>query len=77
LNVRPLVVPCTRTIRLFADGRGEDYLLTLDSRSYTISAKEQVKLSSAPFKLKLLNLPSQHFFQTIRNKMLWGIDKRN
>ncbi|MFT4778072.1 MAG: NAD+ kinase [Flavobacteriales bacterium] len=77
LNVRPLVVPCTRTIRLFADGRGEDYLLTLDSRSYTISAKEQVKLSSASFKLKLLNLPSQHFFQTIRNKMLWGIDKRN
>ncbi len=77
LNVRPLVVPCNRTIRLCADGRAEDYLLTLDSRSFTISAKDEVKLSTAPFKLRLMNLPSQHFFQTIRNKMLWGIDKRN
>lgn len=77
LNVRPLVVPCNRTIRLCADGRAADYLLTLDSRSFTISAKDEVKLSTASFKLRLLNLPSQHFFQTIRNKMLWGIDKRN
>lgn len=77
LNVRPLVVPCNRCIRLCADGREEDYLLTLDSRSFTISAKDEVKLTSAKFELKLLNLPSQHFFQTIRNKMLWGIDKRN
>lgn len=77
LNVRPLVLPNNKQIRLQADGRSSEYLLTLDSRSFSLPGSVDVVLSNAPFKITLLNLEHQHFFQTIRNKMMWGIDRRN
>jgi NAD+ kinase len=77
LNVRPLVLPNNKQVRLRADGRSSEYLLTLDSRSFALPSSVEVVLSSAPFKITLLNLEHQHFFQTIRNKMMWGIDRRN
>lgn len=77
LNVRPLVVPNDCVINLRAEGRAEEFLLTLDSHSYSIKPGEDIVLKTAPFKMLLLNLKDQHFFQTIRNKMLWGLDRRN
>lgn len=69
LNVRPLVLPNNKQVRLRADGRSSEYLLTLDSRSFALPGSVDVVLSNAPFKITLLNLEHQHFFQTIRNKM--------
>ena len=77
LNVRPLVLPNNKQVRLRADGRSSEYLLTLDSRSFALPGSVDVVLSNAPFIITLLNLEHQHFFQTIRNKMMWGIDRRN
>lgn len=77
LNVRPLVVPNDSTIRLSATGRAPGYLLTIDSQSFELPPDREVALSTAPFTMRLVNLEEQHFFQTIRNKMLWGLDKRN
>lgn len=77
LNVRPLVLPNKKQIRLRADGRSSEYLLTLDSRSFSLPGSVDVELTKAPFQITLLNLEGQHFFQTIRNKMMWGIDRRN
>ncbi len=77
LNVRPLVVPNDSTIRLSASGRAPGYLLTIDSQSFELPPDHEVALRTAPFTMRLVNLEGQHFFQTIRNKMLWGLDKRN
>ena len=77
LNVRPLVVPNNHSIILTAEGRADEYLLTLDSYSYPLKQGEKIELSTASFVMRLLNLREQHFFQTIRKKMLWGIDRRN
>lgn len=77
LNVRPLVVPNNALLRLSADGRGEKHRLTLDSRHFDLPSGVEVFLQTADFKINLLNLEHQHFFQTIRNKMMWGLDKRN
>lgn len=77
LNVRPLVVPNDSVIRLSASGRAPGYLLTIDSQSFELPPEKEVALSTAPFTMRLVNLEGQHFFQTIRNKMLWGLDKRN
>ncbi|MCH2199041.1 MAG: NAD kinase [Flavobacteriales bacterium] len=77
LNVRPLVVPNDCKIRLRAEGRADEFLLTLDSHSYSLKAGAQVVLSTAAFRMKLIDMEDQHFFQTIRNKLLWGIDRRN
>lgn len=77
LNVRPLVVPNDCSIKLKAEGRAEEFLLTLDSQSFTIAPGIEVSLFPAHFSMRLVLLEDQDFFQIIRNKMLWGIDRRN
>lgn len=77
LNVRPLVLPNKSELILRAEGRTNTHKLTLDSRPFELPTGVDVRLKTADFKIHLLNLEGQHFFQTIRNKMMWGLDKRN
>lgn len=77
LNVRPLVIPNHHTLSVRIEGRDEQFLCSLDSRSYVISSASEIKISPAGFTANLVNLPGQNFFSTIRNKMNWGLDKRN
>ncbi|PCJ80327.1 MAG: NAD kinase [Bacteroidetes bacterium] len=76
LTNRPLVVPLDGVITISPDGRDASFLLSLDSRSYHITPRSKVIIKPAPFKAKFLNLEHQHFFNTIRSKMHWGIDPR-
>ena len=77
LNVRPVVVPDSRTIRLKIEGRGRNYLCSLDSRSVTIDSAIELILKKAPFEIKVIQTEGQNFLSTIRNKMMWGLDRRN
>ena len=76
LTNRPLVVPLNGEITLEAAGRDASFLLSLDSRSYRLKPHAKVKIKPAPFKVKLLNLEDQYFFNTLRSKMHWGMDPR-
>ncbi len=49
----------------------------LDSRSQTINNLSELIIKKADFKFHMINLEGQHFFETLRNKLLWGIDKRH
>jgi NAD+ kinase len=77
LNVRPVVVPDDRTIRLKVEGRGKEYLCSLDSRSVTIDAAVELTIKKANFLLNVIQTENQNFLNTIRNKMMWGLDRRN
>lgn len=77
LNVRPIVVPDSNEIKLKIEGREELFLVTLDSRTETLTSDDEIILKKAPYDLKLIRFKNQHFFKTIRNKLLWGSDKRN
>ncbi len=77
LTIRPIVVPDNREIVLKVEGRGSNYLTSLDSRSVAVEFSTTVKIKKAQFKLKTLQLPDQPFFSTLRNKLMWGIDRRN
>jgi NAD+ kinase len=78
LNVRPIVVPDNRTIRLKIEGRGEEeFLCTLDSRSVTIDSSIELYIKKANFELNVVQTDKQNFLNTIRNKMMWGLDSRN
>jgi NAD+ kinase len=78
LNVRPIVVPDDRTIRLKIEGRGTDeFLCTLDSRSVTISSAVELHIKKASFELNVVQTDNQNFLNTIRKKMMWGLDSRN
>ncbi|MEX1001786.1 MAG: NAD kinase [Crocinitomicaceae bacterium] len=77
LNVRPVVVPDSRTIRLKIEGRGRNYLCSLDSRSVTIDSAIELVLQKAEFEINVIQTEGQNFLNTIRNKMMWGLDRRN
>lgn len=77
LTVRPLVVPDKYEIKLKVGGRGTHYLASIDFRSVAVDLNTVVKIKKANFKLKTLQLPEQTFFNTLRNKLMWGYDKRN
>jgi NAD+ kinase len=77
LNVRPVVVPDKLPIRLKVEGRERNYLLSLDGTSKNIKQSEEVIIHKADYMINVVKLEDTNFLDTIRNKMLWGIDKRN
>lgn len=77
LNVRPVVVPDDLEIQLKIEGRGRKFLAALDSKSASFDTSLTLKIKKADFSINLIELEGQSFFDTLRKKMLWGIDRRN
>ncbi len=77
LNVRPLIISDNNSITLEIIGRTSQYLVSLDSRSETIDSTIDLTVTKADFCIRLIKFENQSFFNTIRNKLLWGLDKRN
>jgi len=77
LNVRPLVVPDTAQLHLSVESRTQDVMVSLDSRSRQIDAKEEFIVQKAAFKAQLVRFEAFDFFDTIRQKLFWGRDSRN
>ena len=77
LNVRPMVVPDHLPISLEVEGRDRSYLLSVDGLSKSIRQGEVVVLRKAEFMINVVKFENNNFLDTIRNKMMWGIDPRN
>ncbi len=77
LNARPLVIPDDTEIKLIVSGREENYLISLDSRISSISNNSELTIRKTPFKINMVEIPEETFLKTLRNKLLWGEDKRN
>lgn len=77
LNVRPMVVPDHMPIKLSIEGRERKYLISLDGNSKNIRQGEEVIITKAEFMINVVKFEDNNFLDTIRNKMLWGIDRRN
>ncbi len=77
LNARPLVISDDTIIRLKVSGREVNHLVSLDSRIATIENGKEITVKRASFTIKMIAYTSESFLETIRNKLLWGQDKRN
>lgn len=77
LTVRPLVVPDTKKIKLTVRGRSKDFLVSVDSRSYKIKTGVELCIEKDPGSLRMLKFPTNSFYSTLRNKLMWGMDRRN
>lgn len=77
LNVRPFVIPNNIEIKLKVEGRERQFLISLDSRIYTMETGSEITVKLAKFKIKLVKTEIQDFADTMRNKLMWGLDKRN
>jgi NAD+ kinase len=77
LNVRPIVVPDSNVISFEIEGRADSFLCTLDSRKEIVSNKTQIAVKKENFTINLIRLNENSFLQTLRNKLSWGLDRRN
>ncbi len=77
LNARPLVIPDNSVITLTIQSKSENCLISLDHRSIPIDSMSELKIQKADFSIKMLHLPDYDFFNTLRHKLMWGVDLRN
>lgn len=77
LNARPLVISDDTVIRLKVSGREENHLVSLDSRIASLENGKEIQVKKANFTVKMIEYTSESFLKTLRNKLLWGEDKRN
>ena len=77
LNVRPFVIPNNVEIKLKVEGRERQFLVSLDSRIYALESGSELRVSLQNFKISMVKTEIQDFSETLRNKLLWGLDRRN
>lgn len=77
LTVRPIVLPDTSSLKLKIEGRSPNYIISLDHRSMMVKNTEEIEITKADFRIKLIKIKDASFYKTLRNKLMWGIDKRN
>ncbi|MGV8827987.1 MAG: NAD kinase [Breznakibacter sp.] len=77
LNVRPLVVPNDVVIDLHIEGRGKKILASLDSRNFVYANNCRLRIKKAAFRINVIRFFGCSFYATLRNKLMWGADKRN
>ena len=77
LNVRPLIVPDSWTIELEVNSRSHCFLVALDGRSKVLEQKTKLRISKADFTVKVIKQLNHTFFDTLKDKLMWGVDKRN
>lgn len=77
LNARPLVVTDETEIRLKISGRDDHYLVSLDSRLFTVNNDTILCIKKSLFAINMVEIPDATFLKTLRNKLFWGEDRRN
>ncbi len=77
LTVRPVVIRDDSVIRIRAEGRDKHFFISLDSKFETIEANQEITISKGDYSFKLVQMKNKNFFTTIRDKLNWGLDRRN
>lgn len=77
LNVRPLVIPADSSLTIEVDDREGKYSLGLDSQKIIVNNSVKLTIRQEKFYIRTVLFKNSHFFDIIREKLLWGLDKRN
>lgn len=76
LTMRPLIVADDSVISVTTRSRSETYRISLDGRSQTLPVGTTIEMRRAPFVTRVIQRLDHRFTDTLRSKLLWGIDKR-
>lgn len=77
LNARPIVIPSKTKIKLKVDTRADEFLVSMDADMVSLKKGTTLHIKKAPFTIDLVMLDDTGFIRTLRQKLLWGEDKRN
>ena len=77
LNVRPLVIPQTASVRISLRSRDEMAVFSMDNRTYTIPTSATLHVCLAEQPLRRVRIGKSNFINALRGRLLWGEDVRN
>ena len=77
LTIRPIILSGESSLRMIVEGRAKDYIATCDFRSRRLLFSEEIIIARSSDKLKSVMLRGMDFYSTLRNKLMWGADRRN
>lgn len=76
LTVRPLIVPDDWTLELEVESRINSFLISIDGRSKILDQRTRLRIRKADYFVQVLKPQNHTFFNTLRHKLLWGVDVR-
>jgi NAD+ kinase len=77
LTIRPIVLSGNSKLKMIMEARSSEYMATCDFRFRRIPINEEVHIRKASAKLKTVMLEGRDFYSTLRNRLMWGADRRN
>ena len=77
LNVRPIIIPDSTIVSFEIESRSDEVICALDSRRELVDKNVLLAIRKETFPVNLVRLNENNFLQTLRNKLSWGLDKRN
>lgn len=76
LTSRPLVVNDDVKIRIKTESRSNTFLVSTDGNSNIFKTSTEISISRADYTLKVIKRVGHSFYDTLRDKLLWGVDVR-
>lgn len=76
LTSRPLVMNQDVNIKIKTDSRSNTFLVSTDGNSTIYNTNTEINICEADYTLKLIKRKGHTFYDTLRDKLLWGVDVR-
>ena len=76
LNARPLVISDNKQIEISINGRENEYIVSADSQIFSVNIDSKINISKAPYFLKMVEFEEDSYINTLREKLMWGKDRR-
>ncbi len=77
LTTRPLVLPSDKNLQVTVEEQDHEVLFSYDGQIKEIDSYPfEVTIKRSNFTIDLIELPNQSYFDTLRQKLMWGMDSR-
>ncbi|MEX0608858.1 MAG: NAD(+)/NADH kinase [Balneolaceae bacterium] len=77
LTTRPLVLNSNRPLKVTLEDQETEVLFSFDGQAQEIKKLPfQVEIIKSELTFNLIHLPGQDYFETLRKKLMWGMDSR-
>jgi NAD+ kinase len=77
LTIRPIIISGQSKLKMIVEGRSSEYIATCDFRSKRMAFGQEICIERSPEKLRTVMLKGRDFYATLRNRLMWGADRRN
>jgi NAD+ kinase len=76
LTLRPVVIPDSSTVELKIHTRSNEASISVDNRTFAITDNKKIVIKMAKRAISLAVPHNISFYDSLRNKLMWGVDNR-